>query len=188
MDKDNFNNLDVMDQVQYINTLLENKRSLTQISKDLGIGRSTISGRFKKHGYIFNKQLIKYIEYEGIESYTNVPLCNTKALRSLNNNDLIKYNNCNTDVNNKILNITNEYETLMQIIELYKYNSNILQNKIIIDLPKSESELTSFRVNKEILEQFNEFTKEHTEFKKIDLVSMALKEYIDNHKSIGKTY
>lgn len=179
MNKDKFNNLDVMEQVEYINSLLENKRSLTSISKDLSIGRSTISERFKKIGYKYNKQLNQYIKHI---NNTDVVQSNTKSLKSINNNDLEMYNNSNTDVNNKIINITNEYETLMQMIELYKSNSNILQSKIIIDLPKAESELTSFRVNKEILKQFNEFTKEQKEFKKIDLVSMALKEYIENHR------
>ncbi|RDY22408.1 hypothetical protein CHF27_013615, partial [Romboutsia maritimum] len=135
--------------------------------------------RFKKIGYKYNKQLNQYIKHI---NNTDVVQSNTKSLKSINNNDLEMYNNSNTDVNNKIINITNEYETLMQMIELYKSNSNILQSKIIIDLPKAESELTSFRVNKEILKQFNEFTKEQKEFKKIDLVSMALKEYIENHR------
>ncbi|RDY22392.1 DUF4250 domain-containing protein, partial [Romboutsia maritimum] len=62
MNKDKFNNLDVMEQVEYINSLLENKRSLTSISKDLSIGRSTISERFKKIGYKYNKQLNQYIK------------------------------------------------------------------------------------------------------------------------------
>lgn len=182
MNKDKFNNLDAMEQIEYINNSLKNKRSLTSISKDLSIGRSTISERFKKLGYRYNKEFNQYIKHDTNESNTNVIQSNTKNLKSINYNDLEMYNNCNTDVNNKIINITNEYETLMQMIELYKSNSNILQSKIIIDLPKAESELTSFRVNKEILKQFNEFTKEQKEFKKIDLVSMALKEYIENHR------
>lgn len=155
MNRDEFNNLSAIDQVEYINNLLENKKTLTNIAKDLKIGRSTISDRFKKLGYRYNKQLNKYIESNDIKS--------------------------NTDVNSRMINIINEYETLMQMIELYKSNSNVLQSQIIIDLPEANSELTSFRVNKEILKQFNEFVKEQKEFRKIDLVSMALKEYIENH-------
>lgn len=182
MNKDKFNNLDVMEQVEYINNLLENKRSLTSISKDLSVGRSTISERFKKLGYRYNKQFNQYIKHDDSNSNTDVVFCNTKSLKSLKDKDLIMYNDSNTDVNSKLINITNEYEILMEMIELYKSNSNVLQNKIIIDLPEAESELTSFRVNKEIIKQFNEFTKEQKEFRKIDLVSMALKEYMENHK------
>lgn len=182
MNKDKFNNLDIMEQVGYINNLLENKRSLTSISNDLHIGRSTIRDRFKKINYVYDKQLNQYIELKDNIKNTDVKQCNTKSLKSISNDNLKMYNVSNTDVNAKILNITNEYEILMEMIQLYKSNSNVLQNKIIIDLPEAESELTSFRVNKEILKQFNDFTKEQKEFKKIDLVSMALKEYMENHR------
>ncbi len=180
MNKDEFNSLEVMDQVEYINNLLENKKTLTSISKDLNIGRSTISDRFKKIGYRYNKQLNQYLKFE---SNTDVIQSNSKGLKSINIDNLSMYNDSNTDVNKRMINIINEYETLMQIIELYKSNSSVLQNKIIIDLPEADSELTSFRVNKEILKQFNEFVKKQKEFRKIDLVSMALKEYMENHSN-----
>lgn len=181
MDKNSFNNLELIDQLKYVNRLLQKSESLTSISKNLSIGRSTISERFKKLGYRYSKEFNQYIKHDNGESNTKVIHSNIKSLKSIKYNDLEMYNNCNTDVNNKIINITNEYETLMQMIELYKSNSNVLQNKIIIDLPEAGSDLTSFRVNKEILKQFNEFVKEQKEFRKIDLVSMALKEYMENH-------
>lgn len=183
MIKEEFNNLDIMDQVKYINKMLNEKRSLTNIASDLSIGRSTIRDRFKKVNYIYDKKLNQYIQCEKVVCDTEVIQSNTNTLESINREELKKYNVSNTDVNKKILNITNEYEILMEMIELYKCNSNVLQNKIIIDLPDADSELTSFRINKEILKQFNDFVKNQKEFRKIDLVSMALKEYMENHNS-----
>lgn len=183
MIKEEFNNLDIMDQVEYINKMLNEKRSLTNIASDLSIGRSTIRDRFKKVNYIYDKKLNQYIKWEKLVCDTEVIQSNTNVLESINREELKKYNVSNTDVNKKILNITNEYEILMEMIELYKCNSNVLQNKIIIDLPEADSELTSFRINKEILKQFNDFVKKQKEFRKIDLVSMALKEYMENHNS-----
>lgn len=181
MIKEEFNNLDIIDQVKYINKMLNEKRSLTNISNDLSIGRSTIRDRFKKANYIYDKKLNQYIQYEKVACDTEVIQRNTNILESIKREDLEKYDISDTDVNKKILNITNEYEILMEMIELYKCNSNVLQNKIVIDLPEDDSELTSFRINKEILKQFNEFVKCKKEFRKIDLVSMALKEYMENH-------
>lgn len=183
MIKEEFNNLDIMDQVEYINKMLNEKRSLTNIASNLSIGRSTIRDRFKKVNYIYDKKLNQYIKCEKLVCDTEVIQSNTNVLESINREELKKYNVSNTDVNKKILNITNEYEILMEMIELYKCNSNVLQNKIIIDLPEADSELTSFRINKEILKQFNDFVKKQKEFRKIDLVSMALKEYMENHNS-----
>ena len=45
MEKDKFNNLSLIEQVEYINSLLEENKTLTNIAKDIGIGRSTIRDR-----------------------------------------------------------------------------------------------------------------------------------------------
>lgn len=188
MNKDEFNRLEVIEQIEYINKLLKDNMTLTSISKDLGIGRSTIRDRFKKLEYTYSKDLNQYILNVNIDCNTDVIQANKKVLKSINAKDLKKYDDSNTDVKllddamkSKLVNVMGEYDVLMEMIELYKCNSNILQNKITIDLPNVESELTSFRVNKEILKDFNEFVKEQKEYRKIDLVSMALKEYMENH-------
>ena len=188
MNKDKFNSLEVIKQVEYINKLLRDNMTLTSISKDLGVGRSTIRDRFKKLDYIYCKDLNQYIFNEDVYCHTDVVQSNTRALSSINTDSFKKYNVSDTDVKtldktmkNKLVNVMNEYDILMEMIELYKSNSNVLQSNIIIDLPTAESELTSFRVNKEILKDFNDFVKEQKEYRKIDLVSMALKEYMENH-------
>ncbi|HGM3961357.1 TPA: hypothetical protein ACKOUA_003908 [Clostridioides difficile] len=42
MNKDEFNELDILKQIGYINTKLENNNTLTYICKNIGISRSTI--------------------------------------------------------------------------------------------------------------------------------------------------
>lgn len=189
MNKDEFNSLGVMEQIEYINKLLKDNMTLTSISKTLGVGRSTIRDRFKKLNYTYSKDLNEYMLNGNINCHTDVIQENKKVLKSINANDLKKYDDSNTDVKgldkavkSKLINVMGEYDVLMEMIELYKRNSNVLQSSITIDLPNVESELTSFRVNKDILKQFNDFVKEQKEYRKIDLVSMALKEYVENHR------
>lgn len=189
MNKDEFNSLEVIEQIEYINKLLKDNMTLTSISKTLGVGRSTIRDRFKKLNYIYSKDLNKYTLSDNTDCYTDVIQENKKVLKSINSNDLKKYDDSNTDVKSldkavksKLINVMSEYDVLMEMIELYKRNSTVLQSSIVINLPDVGSELTSFRVNKEILKQFKEFLKEQREYRNIDLVSMALKEYMENHK------
>lgn len=188
MNKEEFNSLEVMEQIKYINKSLKDNTTLTSISKDLGIGRSTIRDRFKKLNYTYSKDLNEYVLNGNNNCHTDVIQENKKVLKSINANDLKKYDDGNTDVKSldkamksKLINVMGEYDVLMEMIELYKSNSNVLQSNISIDLPNVASELTSFRVNKEILKQFKEFLKEQREYRNIDLVSMALKEYMENH-------
>ena len=54
MGKEEFNKLKVKDQVEYINQKLD-KKSLTEICKDINISRTTVRKRFLKQGYVFNK-------------------------------------------------------------------------------------------------------------------------------------
>lgn len=59
MEKEEFNKLKVQDQVEYINQKLDRK-SLTEICKDINISRATIRKRFLKQGYLFDKSNNKY--------------------------------------------------------------------------------------------------------------------------------
>ena len=60
MGKDDFNKLNLKDQIEFINKNLERK-TLTEICKEIKISRSTIRERFLKQGYIFDKSKNKYI-------------------------------------------------------------------------------------------------------------------------------
>lgn len=191
MTKEQFNQLEKLEQVKYINSKLKEGYSLTKISKKLGVGRSTITDRFNKINYFYSKENNQYIYNDSV---TDVE----KAVRDIKVKEDItikeideKLNNVsNTDVtlmNDKIvqsnlINLSNEYQTLIEMIELYKKNSNILSTQIVIDLETTDNTLTTLRVNTDVLRQFNEFVDEHKEYKKVDLVSMSLREYMRNHK------
>ena len=61
MDKENYKLLDVLEQIAYVNGLLIKKQSLTKITKDLDVARSTLGRNFKKADYVYdstNKQFV----------------------------------------------------------------------------------------------------------------------------------
>ena len=82
MGKDDFNKLNLKEQVEFINKNLDSK-TLSEISKEIKISRSTIRERFLKQGYIFNKSQNKYIyssEANNKAQKENKCNNNTKAL------------------------------------------------------------------------------------------------------------
>lgn len=191
MIKEQFNQLEKLEQVQYINDKLKDGYSLTKISKELGVGRSTITDRFKKINYTYSKENNEYIYNDSVTDVeTIVRNIKTKEDITINEIDKKLNNDSNTDVtlmNDKVvqsnlINLSNEYQTLIEMIELYKKNSNILSTQIVIDLETTDNTLTTLRVNTDVLRQFNQFVEENKQYKKVDLVSMALKEYMENHK------
>lgn len=78
------------------------------------------------------------------------------------------------------------YKIIMQMVDMFKQNKQLdTENKnITIELPfeDDKSFKASYRVNKTINQQFKQFCKEHSEFTAKDLLSQALKEFMDKYK------
>ena len=81
MVKEEFNKLNLKEQIEYINKKLENK-TLTNLCEEIKISRSTIRERFLKQGYIFDKSKNKYIysEANNEPEKKNINANNTKVL------------------------------------------------------------------------------------------------------------
>nr|WP_312291974.1 hypothetical protein [Clostridium chromiireducens] len=97
-------------------------------------------------------------------------------LEMFSNNDLIQ-----------LQDFISNYKIIMQMVDMFKQNNKLdSENKSIsIELPfeDDKSFKASYRVNKTVNEQFKEFCKQHKEFTAKDLLSQALKEFMDKYKS-----
>lgn len=192
MNKEELNNLSVTEQIHYINNELKNNKSITSVCKDLGIGRSTIRDRFKKANYIYSKDLNKYIDNEGIIGGINVDNgCISSDINKENNDNITDVlqkdtvteiiNKSDEEIKNNLLDLVSNYDVLKDIIELHRRNTSVIKQQIVIDIEESESKLTTLRVNSKVLEQFNEFCKDNKQYKKVDLLSQAMKEFIEKY-------
>jgi len=80
LDKQEFNKLDIQDQLKYINNILVKDESLRNISSNLGISKTIIHNRFIEQCYIFNKEAMQYIKDIEYKEDINI----------FNNNDINK--------------------------------------------------------------------------------------------------
>ena len=200
MTKDQFNSLDILEQVEYINSQLENNKSITSVCKDIGVGRSTIRDRFKKAGFLHSKESNGYKYNDSAtdtlqghsepNNYTNNRRSTTDTHKENNVSDTdVVQSDKVTDIINKsdveiketIIDIVNNYDVLKEMIELHRRNTSVIKQQIIIDVEESESKLVTLRVNTKELELFNSFCDDNKQYKKIDLISQALKEFRENH-------
>ncbi|HFL3194011.1 TPA: hypothetical protein ACG3JQ_003881, partial [Clostridioides difficile] len=146
---DKFNELDILEQIEYINNQLESNETLTYICKNIGIGRSTIRDRFKKANYSYSKDLNKYIHEYTTEVLQEPSTKNnihiTTELQKEENNisnknvvqlDVVKevINKSDKEIKNNLLDIVANYDVLKEIIELHKCNTSIIKQQIVIDL------------------------------------------------------
>ena len=188
MKKDQFNKLDIDKQIEYFNNQLLEGKSLTSICKDMGIGRSTISDRFKKANYKYNKSNNQYELIENNDSITDVIKTNNgscttvKPIENTNNDVLDIVDLDNEDIKNNLLSLASEYEILKNMIEDYRRKSAVIKQQITIDIPEDESKITTLRINKTVLNMFNEFVEDNKQYRKVDLLSQALYDFINAHK------
>lgn len=190
----------------YINAELSKGRTQKDIEiNDFKVNERVIEKKLKRKGYkkINNQYVLENSnnkEYDN--SNTSVTTKEPKVISRLqedkrnkydNNMTIVtkdKYDNSNTlvinDINikNNLLELAKNYNKILRIIERYDKEYDKEYDSIVIELPVETIKdfRTSIRVNNIIWEQFNTFANEHKEFTKRDLLSQALKEYIENHK------
>ena len=192
MNKDKFNKLPILEQINFINSQLKKNKSITSVCKELGVGRSTIRDRFKKSNYSYCKDSNEYILNDNTKSSSQELIhdknrCNTSVIYnkntdSSNNNSIVTIlEKSDKEIQSNLLDLVSNYDVLKEIIELHKRNTSVIKQQIIINLEDTETTTTTLRINKSILEKFNKFCDENRQFKKVDLLSQALKNFIEQH-------
>lgn len=160
--REEFDNLEVIDQVEYINKELE-KNNLTETCKKIKISRSTVRERFLKQGYVYDKIQNKYI-------------CINKSDKRPQNEN--KYKN-NTNIPK------DDFKDLERRIKALEDKINRQSiNDIDINIKNFKKNTVSrcYRVYEEVQKEFSKFCKENSKYKVQDLLSMALYEYMENRK------
>ncbi|MFL0198591.1 hypothetical protein ACJDU8_23985 [Clostridium sp. WILCCON 0269] len=108
MNKEEFLNLSIEDKVKYFNVKIKEMGSYSKVCKELGISVS-LTGTFKKHGWILSGDRDKFIHDESLDKGIN---SSTKEVKNINNNipgqetlfdttdELINHQDTINDVNN----------------------------------------------------------------------------------------
>ena len=86
MNKEQFKNLDILAQIEYVNNILKEGKTLTAFSEEVEISRNTISKNFSKFGYKYSQSKKQYIlENTDVQAgeqkkyYSNITESNIKS-------------------------------------------------------------------------------------------------------------
>ena len=181
--------------ISYLNNELSKGRTQKDIEiNDFKVNERVIAKRLTSRGYKrIDNQYVKYDK-------SNTKVISTDKNKYEDNHTIVikgdkkEYDNNNTlvinqkEIQNKLIGLAQNYDKIIEIIQEYDKKYDAQYDKeyegITIELPietKNDFRAT-VRVNNVIWEQFGEFTNNHKEFTKRDLLSMALKEYMDKYK------
>lgn len=187
---------------EYINKQLDLGRNLTKIAKeDFGVNESTIRKKLTKdkiYKRIGNKYVRQYqtnadkkgelhnVRQSGrqVVTQTNTKQLNEniKIIRQTSSRSVTR----NID-NKKYNNLIDNYDIIMQMIEDYrkaKEQGSSSFNRLVVDLPaeKKKDFRVTLRLNDVVYEEFKKFADRNKQFTIKELVSQALKEFINKYK------
>lgn len=93
------------------------------------------------------------------------------------------------DFKENMINLVNQYDKLQEMINWFNTkdaidNTNVIEvnTGIKIDLPEAPIKRTTIRVNESVWNDFLDLADANNEFDKHNLLSMALKEYVEKYK------
>ncbi len=192
MNKDQFNNLDFMEKIEYLNNKLKEGQTVIRIREDIGIGEKALQREIKANGYRYSNKDKQYIPTtESTTTYTTKTT--TEILPTIVEDKNTIVGDKNTFVvpkqQQQVLGyLENNFEVLQEFLEKYKSTTRATTetttNHIIINLvddkhlnPKPKS----IRINEFIYQDWQEFC-DTKHYSKQDLISMALKEYMEKYK------
>lgn len=175
MNKDDFNKLDINKQIDYLNTQLKKGISLTVLCKNIGIARSTVGGRVKKQGYIFDKKINQYIlenESSNGRAYNKLTVSDMLTNEKSDSNFESKVESKNekiTPVSNNLTSSNNENTSLMLSLSDSDNLSYLLKNidilKDFIENSKRSSSPNEVNSLEDIINDIYKFKQEKRNYK-----------------------
>lgn len=173
MNRDDFNNLLLEEQIDYFNNLLKSvDENFNAICKSIGISKNTILSRFKKEAYEPLKKGQKIIGFykDGETKSTKVTQKVSEVKEKVNDpNDI-----------NLILKRLEKLEK--EIKELKGKNCEVPNSKFIIDKFSDGTVTKTFKIDIKVNKELDKVMSNYWMYKKQDVVSSLLKYAIDNIK------
>lgn len=167
-----------------INNYLKEGKTVKEIREILGYSEKSYQKKIKELGYKYNQKEKQYIlgNVEIIPVKASNTTCNTTCNTVSSDTKLMTL-----DQENSINFISENIEDLKEMLMYYKRNKecNTTNRGIVISLIDDKDidngKPVSVRINKHIWKEWQEFTKD-INYSSKELISMALKEYMEKYK------
>ncbi|WP_195346668.1 DUF4250 family protein [Paraclostridium sordellii] len=183
MNRVEFDDLKIVDQVEYINKKLDEGDTLTNICKGIGIGRTTIRDRFKSISYEYNKNTKQYESF--IEIIEEARVMNNKQSKLESSNKVVGATiDRNKVLEDMVLKYSDMNNKLNEMYEWYKLKSsnNVVEHKkLVIEDFEGDVVVRSYKLYEPVQKEFAEFCKGN-KYKVQDLLSQAIKNFLEEYK------
>lgn len=184
MNRTDFDALEVLEQIKYINKSLLEGYTVTGICNHIGIGRSTIRDRFEKVGYKYNKTINQY------ETIVEVIEAEPEPIKEAIEPVIQESSNLVVRTDNEILtSLINNYDDMnIKLNEMYNWYKLQSSNKVVeteklkIDDFEGDIVVRSYKLYESIQKEFTEFCKINNKYKVQDILCQFIKEGLEKYK------
>ena len=189
---DNFmKNMDSIDKLNKILQLDQEGKERDEIVKIMGYKNlKSLTGFMSGKGYTYNNG---YILKDSDKSMTTISDDNSMKKVSEDNNTDEKgmTSLINADLRDNLVGLANSYDDIQRMLEWFKTMNDdkgmievsaVVTDGLKIDIDQSEYIRTTVRIGKDSWNKFEKFCNENREFKKQDLLSQAVEEFIEKYK------
>lgn len=167
--------------VQLINLELKKDSSISvnKICNKLQLRQSTVKTQLRNNGYSYNAEQRQYIKNTQKNNENIKEIAVTKIEPKT---DIIQRDNKDIDIN-KLNELIGMIEPLKEVIEQYNKSKTIVEVNPIELRPKAVTEVKQklFKIDVNVLEQWDKFIAGHKEYKVQQLISLALEEFINKY-------
>lgn len=187
MTKEEFNKLEILEQLDYVNQQLKKNKSLRIIGSELKMSKTTFRDRFTKMDYVYNVNTKQYNKNNalGKQSYQDNIKTTPKPVKR--NVETATKNELGQKYDNDILELIKHKSELLEMLKNYKNNTKINENEefninnLPLDLQINIVRKT-IKIYEPIYDNFTEICNAYGNFKIQDLVSMAILEFCNKYK------
>lgn len=166
--------------VNFINEELSKGRAMIDIeNKEFNVNERVITKRLNRKGYTkINNQFVpkEGLEYQAINNRASTE---REVSATLSNCVNPKYNNNINKDRDKLEELINLLEPIKEVIHEFNKSKTTTELKAK-NTTKVKQKL--FKIDVEVLEEWEQFVAEHKQFKVQNLISLALEEFINKYK------
>lgn len=188
--------LDIANQIEYLNNKLGDGLSVKEIRGELNVGEKKLQKYLKSINFKFDQKTKRYIkvtkvvnDHDSKENYKDNHLVvkhNEKPRESKNNTLSVGFNDYD-----KLMNMISTYEDISgkmdkldEMIQWYEMQKSVIDvTPPKLEIPPTNQEVVSrsFKVYTDVMEDFSKFCKNNNNYKVQDIISFALREFMDKY-------